>query len=124
MKKHQVQNSANISTGELHKYSVNLDNNESVNGTLEIPALGFTSASINLMTATATGTSGNVLGKQAVRKGEVGATFSPAVSLASGAAVSVSAFDIPLSGGYFIVDLTGLTLGVTGRIEIVVVLKR
>jgi hypothetical protein len=123
MKKHPVQNSANISPGEFHKYTASIAT-DSISGTIELPSIGFSMASINLTTIGATGTSGNVLAKQSVRKGSVGSAFTAPISLASGAVVSVDAFDIPVSGGYFIVDLTGVTFGVVGKIEISIVLKR
>ena len=120
----QVINSGNISTGELHRFEASLSSNDQINGMIEIPMIGFTQASVSVMTIGATGTSGTVKIKQSIRSGNVAADFSPAVAMTITSSSTTEEYGIQVSGGYLIIDVSQMTFGQVGRFEIVVAIKR
>jgi len=122
--KTQVRNSGNISTGEVRSFEHTLSADSKMDSTLTIPMIGFTKAAVSIQTIGAVGTSGNVLIKQSVREGGPYAEFTAPISKAIAASGTVEEYDIDVSGGYLIVDLSQVTQGDEGRFDIVVIIKR
>lgn len=117
----QIKNSGNISTGEHHKLTLSLEDKD-FNQVIEIPALGFSQVSVAITTINATGTSGNaVVSQQICRKAAVSA-LGAALVLTAGSTQSL--FDQSFTGSEILIDLSAVTLGVVGKIEIDVILKR
>ena len=117
-----IKNSGNISTGEIHTYNVKLAT-DSFQRLIDINSLGFTKASVKVQTAGATGTSGNLLVKQSVAKGDIPTAFAVPVSLALGTDVTLSAFDIEVTGSTLVIELPA-GLGNVGNLTLDIVLKR
>jgi hypothetical protein len=123
--KKTVRGEHSINTGVLTEYKIDLAVNEGYSGgRIVADALGYTTASVTVVSTKATGTSGTALIKQS---NSIGGTSFP---LATPATVDFvpnetkGAFDLKVSGHFLVVDITPITFGVVGNVTIEIVLKR
>lgn len=117
------EHSANI--GVLTHYQIDLDKKQGFGGgTIIADLLGYKLASVTISTTQATGTSGTIPIKQSNEiQGQLFNLSSPK-QVTLGENVNDGAFDITVSGQYLILDLSAVTFGSTGKIDIKIVGKR
>lgn len=102
---------------------VDLDAKDSYSQKMYFDTLSCKTIAVSIQLVKATGTSGTALGGQAVsHRGKI-APLDPVVSLPTVNDDTVMYFAEQVLGRYFVLDLSPLTLGVTGKIEIHVVAK-
>lgn len=123
--KKTVRGEHSVNIGLLTHYEIDLSKKQGFGGgNIVADLLGYNLASVTISTTKATGTSGDIPIKQS---NEIqGALFdlSTPKQVTLGENVNDGAFDITVSGQYLLLDLSGVTFGTQGKIDIKIVGKR
>lgn len=123
--KEQFRGEHSINTGIEKVFEFNIADSQGYpGGTIELDVLGYTKASIQIITTGATGIAGSFSIKQGNVSG-TGFNFSTPISIASGSDINSFQGDIDVTATYLILDTAGISSwGTVGKVKVILVAKR
>ena len=113
-----------INTGVHTQFEIDLNTTGFSGGNIAADCLGYSKVAVSVTSIGATGTSGSAAIKQSNYENVSDATQIETAQLTVTANDTDQVFDLQVSGRYVLVDVTEVTFGLVGKVQIDIIAKR